>query len=194
MIHGKKVFTTGDVAKICNVASRTVSKWFDSGHLKGYRIPGSNDRRIPVNELVRFMKDNGIPPTDFNISFGTIRVLIADSNAEKIEAVAKELGKKKEYEIQLAQSNFEIGTAIQKFLPHVVLINVESSKLDSVNICQNISENEELQTIKVIAISNKATKQKINNLLKKGFDNVITDSDNSDQFIEKIEQSIAIIY
>ena len=35
-----KVFTTGQVAKICKVAPRTVSKWFDSGRLKGYRIPG----------------------------------------------------------------------------------------------------------------------------------------------------------
>src|SRR5262249_14744586 len=35
----KKVFTTGQVAKICKVAPRTVSKWFDSGRLRGYRIP-----------------------------------------------------------------------------------------------------------------------------------------------------------
>src|SRR4051812_28109101 len=40
----KDVLTTGEVAKICNVAPRTVSKWFDSGALHGYRIPGSKDR------------------------------------------------------------------------------------------------------------------------------------------------------
>src|SRR5688572_17759958 len=39
----KDVLTTGEVAKICNVAPRTVSKWFDSGALRGYRIPGSKD-------------------------------------------------------------------------------------------------------------------------------------------------------
>src|SRR5205823_90621 len=43
----KTIFTTGQVAKICKVAPRTVSKWFDSGRLRGYRIPGSQDRRIP---------------------------------------------------------------------------------------------------------------------------------------------------
>ena len=42
----KEVLTTGEVAKICNVAARTVSKWFDSGQIEGYRIPGSKDRRI----------------------------------------------------------------------------------------------------------------------------------------------------
>ena len=42
----KEVLTTGEVARICRVAPRTVSKWFDTGKLRGYRIPGSRDRRI----------------------------------------------------------------------------------------------------------------------------------------------------
>jgi hypothetical protein len=37
----KDVLTTGEVAKICSVAPRTVSKWFDSGALTGYRIPAA---------------------------------------------------------------------------------------------------------------------------------------------------------
>ena len=37
----KDVLTTGEVAEICKVAPRTVSKWFDSGELEGYRISGS---------------------------------------------------------------------------------------------------------------------------------------------------------
>ena len=63
MAKGKNVLTTGDVAKICNVAHKTVSKWFDMGQLNGYRIPGSRDRRIPVIELVRFMEINKMPMT-----------------------------------------------------------------------------------------------------------------------------------
>ena len=56
-----KVFTTGQVAKICKVAPRTVSKWFDTGRLKGYRIPGSQDRRIPRDCLIKFLKDHKMP-------------------------------------------------------------------------------------------------------------------------------------
>ncbi len=61
MAKGNKVFTTGQVAKICNVAPKTVTKWFDNGHIKGYRRPGSKDRRIPVKELIKFMKSYEIP-------------------------------------------------------------------------------------------------------------------------------------
>lgn len=61
MAKGKKVFTTGDVAKICHVAHRTVSRWFDAGLIKGYRLPHSGDRRIRLEELIVFMKEYDIP-------------------------------------------------------------------------------------------------------------------------------------
>jgi len=35
---------------------RTAAKWFDSGRLQGYRIPGSTDRRIPREHLISFIK------------------------------------------------------------------------------------------------------------------------------------------
>lgn len=60
----RKVFTTGQIAKICRVAPRTVSKWFDAGHLAGYRIPGKSgrgDRRVLRENLIRFMNDFGFP-------------------------------------------------------------------------------------------------------------------------------------
>jgi excisionase family DNA binding protein len=61
---GGSVMTTGQVADYCGVASRTVSKWFDSGRLKGYRIPGSQDRRIPVKSLFKFLSDHNMPIGD----------------------------------------------------------------------------------------------------------------------------------
>lgn len=60
----KKVYTTGEVAQICQVAPRTVSKWFDSHMLRGYRIPGSQDRRIPHEYLVEFMQKHNMPVPD----------------------------------------------------------------------------------------------------------------------------------
>ncbi len=53
-----QVYTTGQVAKICNVSANTVSKWFDSGLLRGYRVPDSRDRRIPREHLIRFLKEH----------------------------------------------------------------------------------------------------------------------------------------
>ena len=56
----KTVFTTGEAAKICKVSQQTIIRCFDSGQLKGFRVPGSRFRRIPRDILYKFMKENGI--------------------------------------------------------------------------------------------------------------------------------------
>ncbi len=56
-----RTLTTGEVAKICNVATRTVAKWIDSGELKGFRLPGGKNRRVMMENLIAFMKRNNIP-------------------------------------------------------------------------------------------------------------------------------------
>ena len=57
----RTVLTTSQVARICQVAPRTVQKWFDKNFIRGYRLPASRDRRIPVEELIRFMQEYNIP-------------------------------------------------------------------------------------------------------------------------------------
>lgn len=60
-LHELDVFTTGDAAKACHVSQQTIIRCFDSGTLKGFRVPGSRFRRIPREKLMDFMKENGIP-------------------------------------------------------------------------------------------------------------------------------------
>jgi excisionase family DNA binding protein len=57
----KTVFTTGEVARVLGVNINTVIKWFEEGKLSGFRLPGSNDRRIPTSSLRNFMRQNGMP-------------------------------------------------------------------------------------------------------------------------------------
>lgn len=57
----KKALTTGDISKICGVTPRTVSKWFDNGSLKGYKIPLGKDRRVRIGDLLIFMREYGLP-------------------------------------------------------------------------------------------------------------------------------------
>ncbi|MHC4423298.1 MAG: helix-turn-helix domain-containing protein [Planctomycetota bacterium] len=192
MSKGKNVLTTGDVAKICNVAPRTVSKWFDSGQLKGYRIPGSKDRRIPVSELIRFMKVHNMPAT--TLPAGKIRVLIVDSNGDTGSALADILRTKADYEVQTVRSNFETGIIAQKFAPHVLLISLLAGGIDATGICKSIRANEDLQAIKVIALANQLSDSESAALLQKGFDSCISNPADVTEIVNKIEEATAIIY
>jgi excisionase family DNA binding protein len=191
MAKGKKVLTTGEVAKICNVAPRTVSKWFDSGQLKGYRIPGSRDRRIPVSELVRFMKVHNMPAT--TLPFGKKRVLIVDSDVEGADELAEKLYSEADYEVHVVLNAFETGVVAQKFVPHVLLINLLATDIDATGICESIRSNEDLQTIKIIAIADNLSDSESTALLRKGFDGCLA-SRETDRVVKAIEDATAIVY
>ncbi len=192
MAKGKNVLTTGDVAKICNVAPRTVSKWFDNGQLKGYRIPGSKDRRIPLSELIRFMKANNMPVTALPV--GKIRVLMANSDSNTANALAETLQNKAGYEVQVVRSTFETGVTAQKFAPHVLLVSLLAKDIDALDICKNIRANEDLQTIKIIALANRLSDSESAALMQKGFDGCISNITDINEIIKKIEDATAIIY
>lgn len=74
----RKVFTTGQVSQICRVSHRTVCKWVDRGQLKGYKLPGGNDRRIPRESLVEFMQANSFPLEGLT-TFDTSQVGVFDT-------------------------------------------------------------------------------------------------------------------
>lgn len=192
MAKGKDVLTTGDVAKICHVAPRTVSKWFDNGQLKGYRIPGSKDRRIPVSELVRFMKVHNMPTA--GLAVGKIRILVADSNDRTASALAEVLEEKAGYDVRTVRNSFETGTALQSFAPHVLLISLLAEEIDAKSICQGIHNSQDLRTIKIIAIANRLSESESQALLHKGFDGYVPLSADPTEVIRKIEEVIAIIY
>ena len=60
----EEVFTTGEVAKLCRVSSRTAAKWIDRGLLKGWRVPGGKDRRVARKSLVEFLEQYQMPPIE----------------------------------------------------------------------------------------------------------------------------------
>jgi hypothetical protein len=62
----KTVFSTLEAAEVCKISEQAIIQCFDRGQLKGYRLPGSRDRRIPRESLFRFMEENGIPSDDLD--------------------------------------------------------------------------------------------------------------------------------
>src|ERR1043165_506259 len=143
MPFDKEVLTTGEVAKICNVAPRTVSKWFDSGALHGYRIPGSKDRRIPLNQLIRFMKHHGMPLN--GLMTGCTRILIVDDERDVVEVLEKILEDEAKYGAEVSTGGFEAGISAEKFRPHVILLDMHLSAIDGREVLKMVKNSADLQ-------------------------------------------------
>jgi hypothetical protein len=54
-------YSTGAAAKITGLSQQTIIRCFDTGHLAGFRVPGSKFRRITRSGLLAFMLEHGIP-------------------------------------------------------------------------------------------------------------------------------------
>ena len=188
----KDVLTTGEVAKICNVAPRTVSKWFDTGALHGYRIPGSKDRRIPLNQLIRFMKHHGMPLN--GLMTGSARVLIVDDEQDIVEVLEKILEDEAKYEVEVARSGFAAGITAEKFRPHVLLLDMHLKDIDAPEVAKQVKKSADLQLTKVIAMSGKLTDPEAQGLLSTGFDGFLRKPFHVRQVIEAIEDAMAVVY
>jgi excisionase family DNA binding protein len=146
----KMIFTTGQVAKICKVAPRTVSKWFDSGRLRGYRIPGSQDRRIPREHLIRFLKEHGMPLGELeDEAVGKILVVGAD---QLIRANLRETLSPESFKLEYANSGFEAGIQAESVHPDCVVVDFMMGRNESILIAQNLRKNSEYTDVVLIGL------------------------------------------
>lgn len=109
-------FTTGQIANICKVSARTVSKWFDSGMLRGYRNFGSQDRRIPREHLIEFLKEHGMPLGELEEE-RLHKILTVGADQLFIDRLQKILPKENDFKHGIAHSGFEAGMQVENFHP-----------------------------------------------------------------------------
>lgn len=113
----RSVFTTGQVATMMRVNPRTVSKWCDSGRLGHYKIPDSQDRRIPFEDLRAFIVKHNFP-TSFLLDV-LDRVVVAGNSvlAEQLRSMLPP-----HLAIDACLNAFDLGQAISR-KPLIVVLD-----------------------------------------------------------------------
>lgn len=163
----KTILTTGDVARLCNVAPRTVSKWFDSGELRGYRIPGSKDRRIPIEHLIRFMRENGMPLK--GLDAGNKRVLVLDGDGDFAESLRAALAEQGSFDVVTATTALEAGAAAAESKPHVVVVEISLPDVTPESMTRFFRSDPDLEATALIGVATGLTQAEGQTLLQMGF-------------------------
>lgn len=182
----KTVLTTGEVAKICNVAPRTVSKWFDSGQLRGYRIPGSKDRRIPLDQLVRFMRLHGMPLN--GLDTGKSRVIVLDAEIAQAKALAEMLDKTGGFEVSTATSAMEAGALAYQVRPHVMIVDVTLPDVVPVLVSRWVHGAELLDSTSLIGMGIGLSQAGGQALMQEGFDGYLSKPFDGQSLVGLIEE------
>src|SRR5512140_2249087 len=180
----KNVYTTGEVADICKVSQQTVIRCFDSGKLKGFRVPGSRFRRIPRDSLLAFMRENNIPITD--IETGKRKVLIVDDDEAILEMLVELLERDGRFEVRVARGGYEAGMVTQEFEPDVMVLDYKLPDINGNRVCQTLRANTRFSGMKIIMISGVADPDEIAELRASGADDFLRKPFQIDELIARI--------
>jgi excisionase family DNA binding protein len=186
----KDLFTTGEAADICRVSQQTIIRCFDSGRLKGFRVPGSKFRRIPRASLIRFMRDNSIPLD--NLDSGKRKVLIVDDDGEIVELISDILSREGSFEIRTASSGYEAGMITQQFRPDLILLDYMLPDVNGNVVCQTIRKNPEFENTRIIIVSGVIKQDEIDQLLKAGAQEFLHKPFNVSELLEKVNAALQV--
>ncbi len=180
----KDLLTTGEAAEICNVSQQTIIRCFDSGRLEGFRIPGSRFRRIPRDNLIKFMRENHMPLD--NVETGKRKILIVDDDEEIVELMVDVLSRDGRFDIKTASSGYDAGIMTEQFRPDLVLLDYMLPDVNGNIVCQTIRRNPQLQNIRIIIVSGVVNASEIEDLLDAGAEEFIRKPFDIVELVEKI--------
>ena len=184
----KKIFTTGEAAEICKVSQQTIIRCFDSGRIQGFRVPGSRFRRIPREELIRFMRDNDIPIDA--LESGPKRILVVDDEQEILELFRDALSREGTYQLETASTGYEAGMLTESFKPDLIILDYMLPDVNGNIVCERIRRHPDMKNTKIIFISGVVNPEEVDRLLEAGADEFVKKPFNLDHLMGRISQLI----
>lgn len=134
---GRRAFyTTGEIARLCQVTKRTVITWIDGGRLKGFRIPGGRHRRVAARDLAAFMKSHGIPDLDRHLP--RRRILVVDDDPDFAALLGDALQDR--YDVLTAGTALDAVAKLAEFEPDLVLLDVRLPDVSGLEVCRHFRE------------------------------------------------------
>ncbi len=141
-------YTTGDVARVCQVTRRTVIQWIDSGKLQGYRIPGSKHRRVSRSSLRQFLRAHRIP--DY-ASVVRHRILIVDDDLDLQELLKDAL--RDRYDVETASTALEAASRLPLFQPDLILLDIRLPDVSGLQVCRHFRGTEQQRKVPILTMS-----------------------------------------
>lgn len=186
----KAVFTTGEAAELCRVSQQTIIRCFDSGRLRGFRVPGSKFRRIPREDLIRFMRENNIPVDE--LERGRKRVLVVDDDPQIVELFVDMLENDPRFEVRTANSGYAAGLMTEQFKPDLILLDYMLPDINGNEVCRTLRANPNYASTRIIIVSGVAKQNEVDELLAAGADDFVKKPFNIDRLLGRMSELLGV--
>ena len=148
------LLTTGEMARHCQVAQRTVHNWIQAGHLPSARTPGGH-QRVRVRDFQEFLQQHRLPAYGRGQPLpGTrLRVLVVDDDDDVRRTFTRYLAGLGTYEVSEASNGFNAGLEVGRFRPDVVTMDLMMPYMDGFEACRWIKDDPDTSHIRVLVVT-----------------------------------------
>ncbi|MEP4544864.1 MAG: response regulator [Saccharospirillum sp.] len=145
-----KTLSPGEIARLCDVHQRTVSRWIASGKLKGHQLPGRGDYRVVESDFIAFAKDHGIPARFDESTEPTI--LVIDDEAPVRRALRRVLSQAN-YKVVEAENSFIAGAMLERSKPALITLDLMMPGIRSEQVFDFLRSQADVANVPVVVIS-----------------------------------------
>jgi excisionase family DNA binding protein len=148
----KQSFSTSEVAKYCHVTADTIRKWAEADRISVFKTPGGH-RRIRREDLIGFLRENGIP-LHSDLSNDGIKILVVDDDKTIIAVINRFLEQTStNFEVSVATDGFEAGHQVGTFAPKIMFLDLRLPGIDGFEVCRRIKTAPDTANTHIIAMT-----------------------------------------
>ncbi len=178
-----ETFTTGEVAKLCDVNFRTVIRWAERGLLPAYRLPGRGDYRIRAADLRTFLAEHAMPvPARLNPDKVA---LIVDDEPAMAAAIARVLHRAG-FKTQIAAGGFQAGLLLQTLKPQLMTLDLHMPGVDGFAVLDILRDAPLDPAPRVLIVT--GDHHRAEDALARGADGVLKKPFSQEELVEAIEK------
>jgi CheY-like chemotaxis protein len=164
IMPNKKFYTTGEISKILGISQKTVKNYITAGKIIAENTPITNYSRIPKDNLIKFMQDNGLSPEMLEKGEEK-RVLVVDDDPTIIALITRVLQSLPfGLTVESAVNGYEACIKAGVFIPNIIFLDIQMPMADGFEVCKSIRNVEETKGADIVIVSGKATDENIKKL------------------------------
>lgn len=145
-----KTLTPGEIAKLCDVHQRTVSRWIASGKLKGHQLPGRGDYRVLEHDFVTFAQQHRLP---VQVEEPDDPVILVIDDEAPVRRALRRLFSQANYRVEEAENSFVAGAMLERTQPALITLDLMMPGIQTDQVFQFLSSQVHSGSVPVVVIS-----------------------------------------
>ena len=181
----KQIFTTFEVAKICNANITSIKNWIEKGNLRAFRTPGGHFR-IERGVLIDFLDRFGMPNPFMVSQERTVVVLCEDPGT--IELVRRSLGRN--HQVHGTDDPIEAALLVGEIRPDCFLVDLKLAGAGAVRMVERIRARADFSRLWIVAWRGPSDSVYESSVLRAGVDRYVLASEGIDVLTDRMTEGL----